>query len=75
MKIVVGELQLPARVIMINRDVNDSHEEKNRVKYKPLENKNGEDKSIFSSSPWGWRNFHLSKTGSLDNTIQEFSSA
>ena len=51
MKIVVGELQLPARVIMINRDVNDSREEKNRVKYKPLENKNGEDKSIFSSSP------------------------
>ena len=49
MKIVVGELQLPARVIMINKDVNDSHEEKNRVKYKPLGNKNGEDKSIFFS--------------------------
>ena len=75
MKIVVGELQLPARVIMINKDVTRPHEEKNCVKYKPLENKYGEDKSIFSSSPWGWRNFHLSKTGSMDNTIQEFSSA
>ena len=49
MKIVMRELQLPATVIMINKNVNHLNREKNRVKHGPMGKKEGEDNSLFFS--------------------------
>ena len=46
MKIVMRELQLPAKVIMINKKIN---REKNRVKHGPMGKKEGEDNRLFFS--------------------------
>ena len=43
------ELQLPATVIMINKNVNHLNREKNRVKHGPMGKKEGEDNSLFFS--------------------------
>ena len=49
MKIVTIGLQLPAKVIMINKNVNHLNGEKNRVKHGPMGKKEGEDNSLFFS--------------------------
>ena len=49
MKIVMRELQLPAKVIMINKNVNHLNGEKNCVKHGPMEKKEGEDNCLFFS--------------------------
>ena len=49
MKIVTIGLQLPAKVIMINKNVNHLNGEKNCVKHGPMEKKEGEDNSLFFS--------------------------
>ena len=49
MKIVMRELQLPAKVIMINKNMNHLNREKNRVKHGPMGKKEGEDNSLFFS--------------------------
>ena len=49
MKIIMRELQLPAKVIMINKNVNHLNGEKNRVKHGPMGKKEGEDNSLFFS--------------------------
>ena len=46
MKIVMRELQLPAKVIMINKNVNHLNREKNRIKHGPRERK--KEKIFFS---------------------------
>lgn len=48
-KIVTIGLQLPAKVIMINKNVNHLNGEKNRVKHGPMGKKKGEDNSLFFS--------------------------
>ena len=49
MKIVTIGLQLPAKVIMINKNVNHLNGEKNCVKHGPMEKKEGEDHCLFFS--------------------------
>lgn len=49
MKIVTIGLQLPAKVIMINKNVNHLNGEKNCVKHGPMEKKEGEDNCLFFS--------------------------
>lgn len=49
MKIVMRELQLPATVIMINKNMNHLNREKNRVKHGPMGKKEGEDNRLFFS--------------------------
>ena len=49
MKIVTIGLQLPAKVMMINKNVNHLNGEKNRVKHGPMGKKKGEDNSLFFS--------------------------
>lgn len=49
MKIVMRELQLPATVIMIYKNMNYLNREKNRVKHGPMGKKEGEDNRLFFS--------------------------
>ena len=48
MKIVMRELQLPAKVIMINKNVNHLNREKNCIKHGPRERKKEKIIAYFS---------------------------